>query len=47
MKGPDLLKLGIVTHFVESKDLDDLKVALLQCINEGDIKNFLSSFNNE
>lgn len=45
LKGSDVLMAGIATHYVESKDLKKLEVALLECRNEHDIQNVLSNFN--
>lgn len=44
LKGSDVLRAGIATHYVESKDLKNLEIALLDCSNDQDIKNVLSNF---
>lgn len=44
LKGSDVFRAGIATHFVQSKDLKNLEVALLECTNDQDIKNVLLNF---
>ncbi|XP_023023909.2 3-hydroxyisobutyryl-CoA hydrolase isoform X1 [Leptinotarsa decemlineata] len=44
LRGSDVLRAGIATHFCESKHLDDLEQALLTCSNRGDIDTVLSNF---
>lgn len=44
LKGSDVFKAGIATHYVNSKDLNDLELALLECTNDQDIKNVLLKF---
>ncbi|KAJ8911962.1 hypothetical protein NQ315_012773 [Exocentrus adspersus] len=45
LKGIDLLKAGIATHYCESNQLKDLEEALLNSSNEEDIKIILAKFN--
>lgn len=44
LKGSDILKLGLATHFVESKNLNDLELGLLECTNDQDINNVLFKY---
>lgn len=44
LKGADVLKAGIATHFCESSQLNDLEEALMNCSNEQDIRNTLNHF---
>lgn len=44
LKGSDVFRAGIATHFVESKDLKNLEGALLECTSNQDIKNVLLNF---
>ena len=45
LKGWDVVKSGIATHFVPSKRLYELEVLLSRCGDEGEIRNLLSKFN--
>lgn len=45
LKGVDVLKAGIATHYCESNQLNDLEQALLNCSNEQDINTTLCNFN--
>lgn len=45
LKGWDVVKSGIATHFVPSKRLYELEVLLSRCADEGEIRNILSKFN--
>lgn len=44
LKGADVVKAGIATHYCESNQLKDLEQALLNCSNERDINTTLSDF---
>lgn len=44
LKGSDVLKAGIATHYIESKNIDDLEKSLLECKNEQDINTVLLKF---
>jgi 3-hydroxyisobutyryl-CoA hydrolase len=44
LKGFDVKKVGLATHFVESKKLDDLEKALIECKNDRDIEKTLHRF---
>ncbi|CAH0729120.1 unnamed protein product, partial [Brenthis ino] len=39
LKGQDVAKVGIATHFVSSQSLPDLEKALSKCTSDGDIQN--------
>lgn len=45
LKGKDVVKAGIATHFVESKDLDALEKELLASKNSSDVAATLDKFN--
>jgi len=45
LKGVDVLKAGIATHYVESKNIGKLEKALLDCTSEHDVKEVLKQFN--
>ncbi|KAF5273022.1 hypothetical protein FQR65_LT04764 [Abscondita terminalis] len=45
LTGSDVYKAGIATHYCESKSLDELEQALLECNNLEDIKRVLNKFN--
>lgn len=45
LKGADVLKAGIATHYCESNKLPDLQKALLACSNEQNMKETLKKFN--
>ncbi|KAG5869990.1 hypothetical protein JTB14_008146 [Gonioctena quinquepunctata] len=44
LRGSDVLKAGIATHFCDSKQLSDLEQSLLKCSNHEDIKVVLDKF---
>lgn len=44
INGYDMKKIGLATHFVESKRLEELEVALLNCGPEEDIGEVISRF---
>lgn len=44
LRGYDVKKVGLATHFVESKRLDNLEKALIACENERQIEKVLSEF---
>lgn len=44
LKGSDVLNAGIATHLVDSKELNNLESALLECTNNQDIENVLVNF---
>ncbi|CAH0558858.1 unnamed protein product [Brassicogethes aeneus] len=44
LKGSDVMKAGIATHFVQSDDLHNLEQELLQCKNENDVQYTLKKF---
>ncbi|CRK88952.1 CLUMA_CG002549, isoform A [Clunio marinus] len=44
MKGYDVKKIGLASHFVESKHLTDLEQCLTVCENHEDVKNVLDDF---
>lgn len=44
LKGSDVFKAGIATHYCESQKIPGLEKALLTCTTENDIKNTLSKF---
>lgn len=44
LKGRDVKKAGIATHFVESSALDELEMELTKCTNSDDIDSTLSKF---
>lgn len=44
LKGYDVLKAGIATHYVDSKALPDLQTALLECKNERELDETLKRF---
>lgn len=44
LKGADVYKAGIATHYVNSDCLADLESALMQCANESDINQTLKKF---
>lgn len=45
LKGEDVLKAGIATHFCESSKLSDLESALLNCPDADEVPDILSKFN--
>ncbi|XP_037964517.2 3-hydroxyisobutyryl-CoA hydrolase, mitochondrial [Plutella xylostella] len=45
LKGKDVVKAGIATHFVPSSRLYELEKLLSRCTNETEINNLLSKFN--
>ncbi|XP_073817555.1 3-hydroxyisobutyryl-CoA hydrolase isoform X1 [Musca autumnalis] len=45
LKGEDVLKAGIATHFCESSKLSDLESALLNCPDADEVPEILSKFN--
>lgn len=45
LKGKDVLKAGIATHYVESKDLEALEKELFATSNSSEVDNVLSKFN--
>lgn len=45
LKGKDVAKAGIATHFIESKDLEALEKELLATQNSSDVANVLGKFN--
>ncbi|XP_034834260.1 3-hydroxyisobutyryl-CoA hydrolase, mitochondrial-like [Maniola hyperantus] len=45
LKGKDVVKAGIATHFVSSKRLYELEELLTRCTNELEIQDLLSKFN--
>ncbi|XP_053697439.1 3-hydroxyisobutyryl-CoA hydrolase, mitochondrial [Sabethes cyaneus] len=47
LKGIDLVRAGIATHFVESKNLEDLEKALVATSNATDVTKVLQKFNSE
>lgn len=44
LKGYDMKKIGLATHFVESRKLDDLEKALISCKTDEGIKKVIESF---
>lgn len=44
LKGSDVFQAGIATHYIDSKDLNNLEQALLECTNNQDIENVLTNF---
>lgn len=44
LKGSDVFKAGIATHYCESQNIESLEKALLNCESEQDIENTLSMF---
>lgn len=44
MMGFDVKKIGIASHFVESRNLRDLRQALLNCESSDDVENILEDF---
>lgn len=44
LKGKDVVKAGIATHFVPSKRLYELEVLLSRCTNDGEINSLLNNF---
>lgn len=47
LKGSDVFKAGIATHYIESKDLNQVEEALLESTNDQDVKNVLSKFSKQ
>lgn len=45
LKGKDVLKAGIATHYIPSNRLYELETLLLRCTNENEVYNLLSKFN--
>ncbi|XP_075144629.1 3-hydroxyisobutyryl-CoA hydrolase isoform X2 [Haematobia irritans] len=45
LKGEDVLKAGIATHYCESSKLSDLESALLNCPDADEVPDILSKFN--
>lgn len=45
LKGKDVTKAGIATHYVESKDLDALEKELFATTNSSEVESVLSKFN--
>lgn len=45
LKGKDVVKAGIATHFVSSKRLYELEKLLSRCSNELEVDNLLNKFN--
>jgi 3-hydroxyisobutyryl-CoA hydrolase len=44
LKGYDVKKFGLASHFVESRKVDDLEIALIHCKNETEIQKVLADF---
>lgn len=44
LKGSDVFSAGIATHYVESKDLKNLELSLIDCTNDKDINDVLAKF---
>ncbi|CAG9768744.1 unnamed protein product [Ceutorhynchus assimilis] len=47
LKGPDVLKAGVATHYVDSANLKTIEDALLQCSQHNDIETVLSRYQKE
>ncbi|XP_058813534.1 3-hydroxyisobutyryl-CoA hydrolase, mitochondrial [Topomyia yanbarensis] len=45
LKGKDVMKAGIATHYVESKNLEALEKELVAARNSSDVSNILNKFN--
>ncbi|XP_050305677.1 3-hydroxyisobutyryl-CoA hydrolase, mitochondrial [Anthonomus grandis grandis] len=45
LKGSDVFKAGIATHYTDSSNLGDLEDALFKCSNDSEIKAVLDKFN--
>lgn len=46
LKGEEVLKAGIATHYCESSKLSELETALLSCPDADEVPDILSKFNN-
>lgn len=44
LKGKDVVKAGIATHFVSSKRLYELEKLLSRCTNENEVQSLLNNF---
>lgn len=44
VKGFDMVKLGLATHFIESRELEDVEQALIKCKSFSEVERTLSGF---
>lgn len=47
VKGFDMKKVGLATHFIESKKLDELETLLVKCKSHDDVEIILNEFSSE